>query len=123
VDLNLKQGDIRNAREFVRHWARIKSKQPQRSAGCIFKNLSAQEQVDLDLPSLSTGYIIDKVLKLKGKRKGDAIISTHHAAFIENLGSAKAADVFYLLNLIRETAQKKLGLDLKQEVELIGDFS
>jgi UDP-N-acetylmuramate dehydrogenase len=123
VDLNLKRGDVRQARKFVRDWVSLKSGQPMHSAGCIFKNLSSEQQKRFNLPTPSTGYIIDKILNLKGYRKGDAQISTYNAAFIENLDKARASDVYYLIQLIQEEAQKKLNLNLETEVQLIGDFS
>jgi UDP-N-acetylmuramate dehydrogenase len=122
VDLHLKRGDVQRAKRFVRDWVSIKSSQPMRSAGCIFKNLSSEQQKHFNLPTPSTGYIIDKILNLKGYRKGDAIISTHNAAFIENLNKARADDVYYLIRLIQEEAQKSLNLILEMEVQLVGDF-
>jgi UDP-N-acetylmuramate dehydrogenase len=123
VDLKLKRGDVQKARKFVRDWASLKSGQPMRSAGCIFKNLSSEQQEQFNLPTPSAGYIIDKILNLKGYQKGDAKISTYNAAFIENLNGANADDVYYLIQLIQETAQRKLNLNLETEVQLIGDFS
>ena len=66
---------------------------------------------------------MDKVLKLKGTRIGDAVISENHAAFIENTGQAKAQDVFELINMIKDKTKEKLGIDLKMEVQLIGRFN
>jgi UDP-N-acetylmuramate dehydrogenase len=123
VDLNLKLGDVPQARNFVRDWVSLKSGQPMHSAGCIFKNLSSEQQKQFDLPTPSTGYIIDKILNLKGYRRGDAQISTYNAAFIENLNKAKSGDVYYLIQLIQEEAQKKLNINLETEVQLVGDFS
>ena len=120
--LRLHRGDINEAKKLSDKWAAHKALQPRRSAGCIFQNLTDTEQKRLNLPGSSTGYLIDKVLNLKGKRIGDAVISEKHAAFIENLGGAKAQDVFTLMQLIKEQAALKLGLMLKEEVQLIGRF-
>jgi UDP-N-acetylmuramate dehydrogenase len=120
--LCLKKGDVKKAKQLAKSWAQHKSQQPKRSAGCIFRNLNLHEQKKLGLPSPSVGYLIDHILKLKGKRCGDAIISTKHAAFIENLGRAKAKDVFELINLIKDEAKKRVSIDLQLEVELIGKF-
>ena len=122
ADLQLSRGDIAPAKLAARQWALRKAVQPQKSAGCIFQNLSAVQQATLGLPTSSIGYLIDKVLQLKGVRRGDAIISERHAAFIENLGHARATDVYYLYNLIRNTAREKLNIDLVAEVEFIGSF-
>ncbi|MGD9898661.1 MAG: hypothetical protein AB7T22_05995 [Calditrichaceae bacterium] len=122
ADLRLKAGDVEKARELAKNWSKEKSNQPWRSAGCIFRNLSEEDRIDLDLPTSSMGYVIDQVLHLKGTGKGDAVISESHAAFIENLGDARASDVAALINLVREKAREKLGIELKTEVELIGKF-
>ena len=89
-------------------------------AGCIFRNLSTEEQSKLNLPTSSVGYIIDQVLELKGTRIGDAIISPRHAAFIENLGQATAHDVLNLIELVKREAKSKLGVELKEEIQIIG---
>ncbi len=122
AELVLRRGDPRQAWNLSRDWARRKALQPQKSAGCIFHNLTPAEQQRLELPTPSIGYLLDRVLGLKGLRRGDAIISPSHAAFIENLGKATAADVYALFQQIRETAREKLNLDLQPEVEFIGDF-
>ncbi|MFQ5605556.1 MAG: UDP-N-acetylmuramate dehydrogenase [bacterium] len=120
--LRLQKSDVSEAERFSRQWAKHKSMQPQKSAGCIFRNLTEEEQIRLNLPTSSTGYVIDKILQLKGTRCGDAVISTQHAAFIENLGKAKAADFYTLTQLIKNQAKQKLNLDLKLEVEFVGEF-
>ena len=122
VDLNLKYGDVSQVRKFIRDWASLKSGQPMHSAGCVFKNLSPEQQRQLNLTTPSTGYIIDKILNLKGYRRGGAQISKFNAAFIENLQNARSADVYYLIQLIKDEALKKLNLNLETEVQLVGDF-
>ena len=87
-----------------------KQHQPQRSSGCIWRNLQG----------VSTGYLIDQKLQLKGKRIGQAMISRKHANFIENLGGATAADVLQLIKLVKEQAQQKLNLELELEIILYG---
>lgn len=122
ADLKLRRGDVARATHIAREWASRKALQPQISAGCVFRNLSEEERTRLRLPTSSLGYLIDHVLQLKGERRGDAIISPQHAAFIENLGNASAAHVVELLELIRNKARTELGLELTPEVELKGEF-
>jgi len=119
AELCLKQGDVQAARAYSKSWAAKKSFQPQRSAGCVFRNLTAGQQKLLNLPTPSVGYVIDRLLKLKGTRAGDAVISNKHAAFIENLGNATAKDVLMLVELIREKAKAELGIELQLEVEIL----
>ncbi len=122
AQLKLFRGDVPRAQATAREWARRKALQPQRSAGCIFRNLSAEEQKRLNLPTPSIGYLVEHVLELKGTRRGDAIISPRHAAFIENLGQARAEEVKALIELIAEKAKSELGLELREEVEYLGEF-
>ena len=97
VTLKLLRGPKDIALKIAQSWSIKKSHQPQRSAGCIFQNLSAEEQAKLKLPTPSIGYVMDKVLNLKGKKVGQAQISSKHAGFIENLGEATAKDVLELI--------------------------
>ncbi|MFQ5633047.1 MAG: UDP-N-acetylmuramate dehydrogenase [bacterium] len=122
VDLLLRKGNVENARKLAREWARRKAIQPQKSAGCIFQNLDEADQNRLGLPMPSIGYLLDRVLHLKGKQIGGAIISPRHAAFIENTGQTTASDVFRLAQFIREKAKTELDIELKLEVEFVGKF-
>ncbi len=107
---------------FLREWGKTKlQNQPQNSAGCVFQNLSIKEQRQLGLPSPSWGYIIDKILHLKGRQIGGAQISLQHAAFIINAdGQARAKDVLALINLIKEKSQQVLGIEPRLEIQLLG---
>lgn len=58
---------------------------------------------------------------LKGKRIGGASISTKHANFIINEGTASAADIENLITLILQQVQKSYGISLIREVHIIGD--
>jgi UDP-N-acetylenolpyruvoylglucosamine reductase len=122
TELILKKGDVNKARREGKNWARQKSFQPQRSAGCIFRNLTVNQQRKLNISTDSTGYVVDKLLKLSGTRIGDAVISNRHAAFIENIGNAKAADVYRLIQLIRTKAKEELQINLELEAQLVGNF-
>jgi len=122
AELVLRKGDPQKAREQARKWARSKSQQPQRSAGCIFQNLNPDQQQKLKLDTPSVGYVVDKLLGLKGVSCGDAVIAPSHAAFIVNKGKASANDVYYLYKRIQDASREKLGIELQPEVEFIGDF-
>jgi UDP-N-acetylmuramate dehydrogenase len=122
VDLLLRKGNPTQAQQAARAWARAKSLQPQKSAGCIFQNLTSEQQQRANLPSPSVGYLIDKILALKGVQKGGAQISPRHAAFIENTGNASAADVAYLIELIANSAAQQLNISLIPEIIFWGNF-
>lgn len=110
VIIQLQSGDKASALAKAKDILANKAHQPQRSSGCIFKNVNG----------ISTGYLIDKKLHLKGKRIGQAIISSKHANFIENLGNAKATDVLQLIKLVQNKAKQQLNLDLPLEIEVYG---
>jgi UDP-N-acetylmuramate dehydrogenase len=120
VKLLLHKGDKNKARQTAIVWAQKKRLQPYKSAGCCFKNVTPEDTQKFNLDSSSWGYIIDKILGLKGKRVGDAIISPYHAAFIENLGKAKAQDVIDLFEIIYNKAYTKLGITPDLEIFLFG---
>jgi UDP-N-acetylmuramate dehydrogenase len=58
---------------------------------------------------------------LKGLRRGGASISTKHANFIINNGTASAADIEGLIVETAETVEKVHGIRLQREVHIVGD--
>ncbi len=119
--LNLFRGDKARAQNTAVKWSQAKRlKQPYNSAGCCFKNLSDEEFSGTDFQSNGWGYIIEHKLGLKGTIHNGAQISTKHAAFIENLGTATAEDIMYLLDLIYTTAKEKINITPKTEIFFVG---
>jgi UDP-N-acetylmuramate dehydrogenase len=57
-------------------------------------------------------------LGLKGYRVGDAQISTKHAGFIVNVGSATAKDVIALAQTVKELIEKHFNVVLEPEVDI-----
>jgi UDP-N-acetylmuramate dehydrogenase len=93
--------------QFVAH--RRLTQPPGASMGSMFKNP----------PGDYAGRLIEAA-GLKGSRIGDAQISPLHANFFINLGSARAAEVYQLIQLARQTVAEKFGVQLELEIELIG---
>jgi UDP-N-acetylmuramate dehydrogenase len=58
---------------------------------------------------------------LKGLSVGGAMVSPKHANFIVNIGSATATDIEAVITIIQEKVNKKTGIELVQEVRIIGD--
>ena len=58
---------------------------------------------------------------LKGFSIGGAQVSAKHANFIINLGHATAADIEGLINHMHETVLASTGIDLVQEVRIVGE--
>jgi len=100
------------------------------SAGSIFKNPEfkiVDKGLFKDYPDFKNfsskgivpaGFLIDKA-GLRGKRIGNAKISEKHCNFIINLGRARAEDVIYLINLVKEKVGALFGIELEQEIMII----
>ena len=58
---------------------------------------------------------------LKGHQIGGAQVSEKHANFIVTLPGATAADVEQTIALMRDTVKEKFGIELQQEVRVIGE--
>ncbi len=107
--LQLAEDDPKAIRaEMDQHLSFRKQTQPVgvKSAGCIFKNPSGD----------SAGKIIDGA-DLKGLRVGGARVSEVHANFIVHDGDATAADVFALIDEIRERVWQATSVELEEEVK------
>jgi UDP-N-acetylmuramate dehydrogenase len=91
---------------------RRKNKQPQNmpSGGSFFKNPPGNK---------SAGQLIDEA-GLKGHRVGDAEVSSVHANFIVNDGSATAADLIELMHIVQQRVEETSGISLQPEVRFLG---
>lgn len=70
-------------------------------------------------PGLYAAKLIEKS-KLKGKKIGNAMVSTKHANFIINCGNASAEDVEQLIDVIIEKVWLDHKVRLKPEVKIVG---
>jgi UDP-N-acetylmuramate dehydrogenase len=52
---------------------------------------------------------------------GGAMVSTKHANFIINNGNATASDIEAIIAMIRNTVKEGTGIELIQEVRIIGE--
>jgi len=84
---------------------------PGASMGSMFKNPTGEK----------AGRLIEAA-GLKGRRIGNAEISTQHANFFINHGQTRAGDMKALIELARNTVAGKFGVKLELEVELIGEW-
>ncbi len=110
ISLRLTSQTKEKIAEKEKNFLQERSGQPQeKSAGSVFKNP----------PGDFAGRLID-VAGLKGKRIGEAQISSQHANFIINLGNARADDVYALIKLAQETVKEKFGVKLELEIKLVG---
>ena len=96
--------------------ARRAAGQPRkvRTFGSVFKNPDSGP---------GSGALIESC-GLKGHAIGGARISPVHANFIENVdGAASSADVAALIRLARDTVRERHGVELRHEVELLGEIA
>lgn len=79
------------------------------SAGSTFRNP----------PGDHAGRLIEAA-GLKGLRQGGAEVSTKHANFIVNVGNATATDIETLIARIQIEVNKRFGVELIPEVQIVG---
>ena len=113
ADLALKHGDRQAIKSKMEQFSttRRANQPPGASMGSMFKNP----------PGDKAGRLLEAA-GLKGRRVGNATISTQHANFFINTGQTKAADMRALIDLARKTVLEKFGIQLALEVELIGEW-
>ena len=97
---------------------RMRSMRKQRSStqplalpncGSVFKN-----------PEGDHAARLIEAVGLKGKKIGNASISSAHANFIVNEGGASCEDVLTLISMAQQAVEEKFGVHLKPEVRIVG---
>ena len=91
-------------------WRKAGTPFDQPCCGSVFKNPGGPR---------TAGVLIDEV-GLKGHVIGGAQVSTLHANYFINTGTATASDVLKLIDHVRKTVAKKTGVELELEVKVIG---
>lgn len=136
VSMRLKMGDpVKGKTRLDAIMKQRKENQPQdaSSAGCMFKNVTINNATDLwklrqetDIPQefleakrIPAGWVIDQA-GLKGTKVGDAEVSEKHGNFCLNRGKATAEQVVQLVSLVKTKVRNSLGIQLEEEVQLIG---
>jgi UDP-N-acetylmuramate dehydrogenase len=95
------------------HQAHRRATQPlaDQNAGSVFRNPDGDY----------AGRLIEAA-GLKGHRIGSAQVSTLHANFIVTDRGGRAADVRALGDHVRATVADRFGVDLRYEIEFVGDW-
>jgi UDP-N-acetylmuramate dehydrogenase len=104
---------IKGRLDDIRRWRQAHQPLGLPSAGSTFRNPA-------DGPS--AGERIDRA-GLKGLRVGGASVSDKHANFIITERGATATDVRRLVDRIHATILDRDGVDLRPEVEFVGDWA
>jgi len=102
---------VRAEIDEARRWRRDNQPVNQPNCGSVFAN--PQE--------MAAGRVLE-VLGMKGERSGGARVSEIHANFIVAADGARAADVLTLIRRAMRRARDELGVVLRTEVQLVGDF-
>ncbi len=113
VDLRLRRGDAKELKARVKELdiQRKTAQPPGRNCGSVFKN-----------PAENPSWWYIEQAGLRGHRIGNAQFSEQHANFILNLGNAKAADIFALMQLAQTRVREQFGVLLEPEVAMVGEF-
>jgi UDP-N-acetylmuramate dehydrogenase len=112
AELSLAPGDAQALKARMDEaLAKRKASQPLElpNAGCVFKNPEGA----------SAGRLIEDC-GLKGRQLGGARISEKHANFVVNTGGAKAAEVLALMAEAKQAVRQKHGVELKEEILVLG---
>lgn len=133
VVLELKKGEKSESEKMIKEvLEKRKEKQPSDfpSPGSFFKNPVAKSKKLIQQFETDTGQKVkdDKIpapwlieeCGLKGKKIGGAMVSEKHANFLVNTGNATAEDVVMLAAIIKTKVRNKFGIQLKEEVQMVG---
>lgn len=113
--LSLKDGDAETGQARIRELlAKRGETQPtqQHSCGSVFRNPPGDHAARL---IEATG--------LKGLTEGGAQVSKKHANFIVNTGTATAADIEKLVNIVRGRVEQAQDVRLEPEVQIVGEYA
>jgi UDP-N-acetylmuramate dehydrogenase len=89
------------------------------SAGCFFKNIPDKRE---KFGKLSAGKLLDEV-GAKELSYGGARVFEKHANILMNAGTANSSEIRRLSNLLKKRVKEKFGIELKEEIVLLGDFN
>ncbi|WP_039940902.1 UDP-N-acetylmuramate dehydrogenase [Leptospira alexanderi] len=121
IEILLKEGNLEEIQVSLKEKRdRRNSSQPEnkKSAGSVFKNPKIFRENGKEIKAWE---LIDQA-GLRGQVKGGAQISPEHCNFIVNVGTATAADVNYLVELILDKVFQTTGVRLNREIEYFGDI-
>ena len=113
AELSLKNSTKEEATVKIEQFSahRKATQPPGASMGSMFKNPNGDY----------AGRLIEAA-GLKGVRIGNAEISPVHGNFFINHADTKAEDILALIQLVRKTVKEQQGVELKLEIELIGEW-
>ncbi|MDO8438314.1 MAG: UDP-N-acetylmuramate dehydrogenase [Nitrosomonadaceae bacterium] len=133
VALKLEPGNVSDEEWFVGGWFRLKNGDDAASRKKIKELLAKRiDSQPLNLPNAGSvfrnpsGDHAARLIEscgLKGFCIGGAMVSSKHANFIVNTGNATAADIEAVIAAVRRIVKEQTGVELVQEVRIIGEVS
>jgi UDP-N-acetylmuramate dehydrogenase len=105
------EATVRAEIDEARRWRRDNQPVNQPNCGSVFANP----------PGMAAGRVVE-LLGMKGEAAGGARVSDVHANFIVAADGATSADVLVLIRRAMRRARDELGVTLRTEVQLVGDF-
>ncbi len=126
VILALEMGDKKTLWEEATNVLKYRQQtQPQGvySSGCTFRNIGKSDAIRIATPEFtcSAGYLLESV-GMKGYKLGKVQFSDNHANFIIQKGGGTASNVLELISLAKNKVKRTFGVDLKEEIVLLGEF-
>ena len=122
VEVQLRSGDPKELTEEVQRlfaWRQEGTPFNQPCCGSVFKNPEPPAPPGWSRP-WTAGSLLEAA-GLKGTRAGGAEISTLHANYFVNTGTATAREVRELIQRARATVRERFDVTLETEVKLIGN--
>lgn len=93
-----------------------------KTSGSVFKNPDSTDLTEEELRERSAGYLLEKA-GAKKLKYGGAQVSSYHANWIVNNGSASATDIRTLAQKMRDSVEEKFSITLEDEIEYIGEWA
>lgn len=125
VEFAISDGDPATLRRVARESLAFRKRtQPldTPSAGCVFRNPQPGRDAVPDGIPWSAGALIDRA-GLKGESIGGARVSPTHGNFIVNDGRATAREIRALVERCRTRVRERFGVELREEIVYLGDFT
>jgi UDP-N-acetylmuramate dehydrogenase len=98
-------------------------------AGSIFKNLLLNElpqRVAEQVPAavvregkIPAAWFLEQA-GAKGLQRGDIHVATYHANLIYNAGAGTAADLYALIQELKQRVRERFGIEIEEEVQYVG---
>jgi UDP-N-acetylmuramate dehydrogenase len=98
-------------------------------AGSIFKNLllnQLPQRVAQQVPATAVregkvpaAWFLEQT-GAKGLQRGDIHVATYHANLIYNAGAGTAADLYSLIQELKQRVRERFGIEIEEEVQYVG---